>query len=174
VFTAAIALFVLVPVVLSVISVGKGVLEFLAALGCAIAVGTLYALWGGWIAGWGRRETGTWRGKILACSLGLIFATVFTQWPLRAAYFVSRPWLDDAAERLRAGEDFGAPRWVGLFRVLRAEDSDRGPEGKVVCLWTDLTPSGYSGLVQHGPDHLPFNLWSSVDLGERWQYIEED
>jgi hypothetical protein len=92
------------------------------------------------------------------------------QWPLRMAYLLSQPAIEQVADDMRAGRPFHGPALVGAFRIERAEISPQG----VPCLWMDLNPAGRTGLVQCSSYRPPFNLWSLTSLDERWQCITED
>ncbi len=102
--------------------------------------------------------------------LAVVISVFVTRWPLHAAYRFSRPAFERTAAELRAGRGASGPRWVGLFRIQRAELDRRD----IVCLWTDLDSSGRTGFVQCGPVDPPFNLWSHTPLDDEWQLIEED
>jgi hypothetical protein len=102
--------------------------------------------------------------------VAIVLSAAFTQWPLRLAYACERGELESLAQRVRTGKRLALPQQVGPFKILAAElDRD-----DIVCLWTNLDRSGRTGLVQCGPDHARFDLWSIVDLDERWQLISED
>jgi hypothetical protein len=104
----------------------------------------------------------------------LVLASVgLTHWPLRAAYAISRSSFDDAARRIRAGEPIRTPTRIGLFTICEAE-LGRNFHAQVACFWTDLDPAGKTGFVQCGEGEPPFNLWSSLPLGDGWQLIAED
>jgi hypothetical protein len=121
----------------------------------------------------GRSRVGTWSAW-LGTSFIVIAPTGLTHWPLRVSYLLSRGAFEDTARRVGAGEQLEMPQLIGLFTIRKAEISDRGPGGKVACLWTDLEPSGFTGFVQWpGGGHPPFNTWSELPLGG-WQFISED
>ena len=105
-----------------------------------------------------------------AAGLLVIASVAVTHWPLRAAYVLSRPALDALGARVSSGERVPEPIRAGLFIVRAAELS----RGRIVCLWTDLNPSGRIGFVRHPPNHVPFNLWSQIALDDDWQFISED
>lgn len=105
----------------------------------------------------------------VAC-LAIVSSVLLTQWPLRAAYAVSRPSLERLASDAREGRPSSRPQLAGLFLVERVEINKHG----IVCLWTTPNPGGDAGFVQSAPDRLPFNLWSTLKLDDRWQYICED
>ena len=108
---------------------------------------------------------------VFALALGIIVSVAETHWPLRVNFAMSRAAFEAIAQRLRAGEHV-EPQWVGLVRIREAEV--RG--NNIVCLWTDLNPSGCTGFVQCGPDEAEcrFNIWSNLPLDARWQFITED
>ena len=113
------------------------------------------------------------RGLLVpAAFLAVLISVMITSWPLRITYACSQSTFDAVAARVRARETVNVPLRIGVFRILEVA-ADRNGNG-VVCLWTDLTPSGYTGFVQCGPTRPPFNLWSHVALDDRWQFISED
>ena len=103
-------------------------------------------------------------------SIAILLSVMTSNWPLHAAYALSRPEFDRVAEEMRNGQSLEVPRLVGFFRIQKAELDRNG----VVCLWTDVASSGSSGFVQHGASDLPFNLWSHTRLDDSWQFIAED
>ena len=100
----------------------------------------------------------------------VLISTPATNWPLRAAYFASRRPFDQFAQEVRAGFEMTHPERAGMFWIARAEIS----RDDIVCLWIDMNPNGNTGFVQCSPDYVPFNLWSMIELDDRWQYITED
>ena len=102
--------------------------------------------------------------------IGIILSVALTNWPLRAAFWSSRPSFDQIADDVRSGKIPETPMQLGLFRIRKAEVY----HNNVVCLWTDLNPSGKSGFVQCPPENPPFNLWSQASLDSSWQFIRED
>jgi len=118
-----------------------------------------------------QRGQGPWPmlAGCIAC-LAVTASVAILHWPLRAAYFVSRSFLNSLAQDVRTGQPFAGPTRAGLFTVVGAEVSRAGN----VCLWVDLNPSGRTGFVQCAPDHVPLNLWSMISLDDRWQFIGED
>ena len=129
---------------------------------CAILCGSLFC---------GLVSLRSLRGYLAATAvIAVVLSVAVSNWPLHAAYRLSRPSFEQVAAEVRQGKGFDEPRQVGLFRVARAELNHRG----VVCLWTDLEPSGYTGFVQCGPEKPPFNIWSHQALDATWQFISED
>jgi hypothetical protein len=121
------------------------------------------------------------RSPVLALVLTVIlasapFASPFSLWPLRLASVISRPFIDELADRVAAGDSPVTPRWAGLFRVLDTRlDSASGNVGLVI----DDHPNGLTGLVRRGRGsrhHFgPFhNLNTDVSLGGGWWFQEED
>jgi hypothetical protein len=103
---------------------------------------------------------------------------LFTLWPLRLAFFASRPAMDRLADRVNAGQAIGSPEWAGLFRVVgSAIEPTKGNVGLII----DPNPGGRSGFVRTGPgvpakkNLGPFwNLNFNEHLGGRWWYQNED
>ena len=130
-----------------------------------IVIGSVFVGWQRYT----RRSVFTAMVGSLVC-LALIASVAVWQWPLRVSYGWSRAAFDSLAQRVRAGDPLEMPQRVGLFTVRKAEVS----HDDVVCLWIIPNPSGSTGFVQCGRDHVPFNLWSLVKLDDHWQFISED
>lgn len=103
-------------------------------------------------------------------TLAILLSVATLHWPLRAAYFLSRPSFDQVATQVRAGNPPKQAQWIGLFHIRKAEIYHNG----IVCLWTDDDPAGPTGFVQYSSEQLPFNLWSHIPLDHSWQFISED
>jgi len=103
-------------------------------------------------------------------ALAILLSVATSNWPLQAAYVLSRTSFDRVAAQVRAGDPPSTPCLIGLFRIRKAEVYHNG----IVCLWTDDDSGGPTGFVQTGPDDLPFNLWSHTPLDNSWQFISED
>ncbi len=103
-------------------------------------------------------------------TIAILLSVATSDWPLRAAYTLSRSSFDRVASQVDAGDHVNTPCWIGLFRIHKAEVHHNG----VVCLWTDDDTAGPTGFVQYASDDLPFNLWSHIRLDNRWQFIAED
>lgn len=104
--------------------------------------------------------------------LALILSVAITQWPFRLAFELSRPSLERLAERVEAGYLPSAPMQAGRFRVLKATVHPSG----VTCLWLDLDPAGYTGLVRcdRVKAGSSLSLWSAYGLGPEWTLVSED
>jgi hypothetical protein len=126
------------------------------------------------VATTGARDRRVRSSAWLAGSFLMIASIGITHWPLRVSYALSRGAFDEAARRVRAGEELEMPQLIGLFTIRRGEISDRGSRGQVACLWTDLEPNGFTGFVQWPARHPPFNIWSELFLDDGWQFISED
>ncbi len=110
-------------------------------------------------------------------SLLIVVSIMVFNWPLRIGYAFSRPAFNQVAAQVMAGEMPETPRRIGLFQIeaIDAPESVTNVLGReVVCFWTDVHPFGNTGFVQHGPDNLPFNIWSHFKLDNTWQFIAED
>ncbi|MEM1241916.1 MAG: hypothetical protein AAGI45_18950 [Cyanobacteria bacterium P01_H01_bin.26] len=115
--------------------------------------------------------------QLTAVSLITVASIVAFNWPLQAAYSLSRPAFDQVAEQVESGKTLSTPRRVGWFRIQRIEAAglaDNQIDEHGLRLWTNLHPSGKTGFVQSSPDDLRFNLWSHFRLDETWQFISED
>ena len=102
--------------------------------------------------------------------IAIILSIALTNWPMRAAFAISRPTFDQIAHDVRMGNVPNTPFRAGLFRIRKAEVY----YNNVVCLWTHQNPGGKSGFVQCPPENPPFNLWSHIPLDASWQFITED
>jgi len=121
---------------------------------------------------WRRRETlmaGVW------ASLGV--SMLFTQWPLRTAYFFSRPAMEEAVAVLKAGKPLPLPRRVGWF-TIRGTEVVKTNGQVVVCLWTEPNPSWRHGFVL-----FPFTASKDADVSlsfpvqawdDRWKLVLDD
>ncbi len=101
--------------------------------------------------------------RIAAIALILATFTVLADWPFQLAVTVSRQAMN------RAAVASTSPERIGLFPVLAAER-----RGTVLAFWTDLNPSGRSGLIYSPSGQLPFNLWSQHAIGPGWFFVVED
>jgi hypothetical protein len=108
----------------------------------------------------------------LLLSFAFCVSIVLTQWPLRAAFALSRPTLERNAQLMKNGTTLNTPRFVGLLWVKHAEIS---PLSKTPCFWLDNSSSGRRGLVQGTPATAHhFNLWSTQEMSSGWQLVSED
>ena len=115
--------------------------------------------------------------QLTVASLITVASIVAFNWPLKAAYSLSRPAFNHVAEQVESGKTLSTPRRVGWFRIQQIEAP--GPaENQIdehgLRLWTNLHPNGKTGFVQSRPDDLSFNLWSYFRLDDTWQFISED
>jgi hypothetical protein len=157
----------LLVIAASVVRMEESSVILCGVLSFTLAVALTFPLWG--FARCKRQQL--WPVFVAAATCLVVIASVVTlHWPLRARYILSRPALDQLAQDVRAGKVFVGPRRIGLFTIVEAEVNRHG----IVCLWIDANPTGKTGLVQCTPDYVPFNLWSMVNLDQRWQFIAED
>jgi hypothetical protein len=104
--------------------------------------------------------------------------TLWTFWPLRAAFLVSWPALERLADRVAAGHAVPFPVHAGVYRVVgSATDPRTGSVGLII----DPNPSGRSGFVRYlpgttsGPGCGPFhNLFMGMSMSRRWTFEVED
>jgi hypothetical protein len=103
----------------------------------------------------------------MCCSLS--WSVVFTDWPLRLNFLLSRPALVREAQNLVARKPASSGHWVGGFYVQKSA-VERG----VICFWTD-GDSNRTGIIFNPKGGTPpFNLWSELPLGGNWHVITED
>lgn len=158
------------------VSVAKGGWIVGALLGLAIVLATL-----GICASWTFRRwlAGLAVVPALVASLGCLALTVsvlLTDWPLRAVFACRRDQFDRIAARVLSGEKISEPFFIGPFLILKATWAENG--NPVVCLWTDLAPSGHTGFVRSAPGQPSaeqlLNLWSDRRLDATWRFVSED
>ena len=138
-----------------------------------------------WAAAATRRDSVRRRSPFLAWPLVIVLVTLpttmlFTHWPLRLAFFASRPALDRLADRAAAGQILPYPTRAGLFVVIGWEvDWSTGNVGLII----DPDASGRTGFVRlgpgskiSGPGHIGplFNLAADWEMVAGWQYQTED
>lgn len=93
-----------------------------------------------------------------------------TQWPARLAFNCVRSQYQSLADRAAAGEAVALPFAIGWSRILAVEH-----QGEMVFLWTDLCPSGRTGVARCSDDHAQSRrYWSSYRLAEGWHVVAED
>lgn len=105
----------------------------------------------------------------LPLSLAGITSVAIWNWPLRLAFIISQPALEELAADVTNGRVITNKR-AGLFFIQRAELVRAG----IPCLWVDTDPAARTGFVETRTAVLPFNLWSVISLSEQWQLISED
>jgi hypothetical protein len=99
--------------------------------------------------------------------------TIWTFWPLRAAFLISRPALERLADRVAAGQNPAFPTWAGVYRIV----GSRYVNGWVALIF-DPNPSGPSAFVRYPPgENVPRRtaiLFISLKLTPRWTFEIED
>jgi hypothetical protein len=96
----------------------------------------------------------------------LVMASVLTEWPVKAAFLISRPSLERAAHELAGGQPIATPAWVGVIRVR-----------KVITLASGVIgfETSQGNVFVSPPSAAPlFNVWSVVPLSQRWAYVATD
>jgi hypothetical protein len=138
-----------------------------------------------WAAAATRRETVRRSSPFVVWPLVVVLATLpltmlFTQWPFRVAFLVSRPALDRLADRVATGMAPGGPVRAGLFiAVNSAVDPTTGNVGLITDPNSSVRtgfvrvspPAGTSSGGASGPFH---NLNSDLPMGGGWRYQTED
>ena len=101
--------------------------------------------------------------------------TVWTFWPLRAAFLVSKPSLESLADRVAAGQTPAFPTWAGVYRIVGSRSD---PTNGWVALIFDPNPSGKSVFVRYPLGmNVPRRTASpfiSLELTSRWTFEMED
>lgn len=103
-------------------------------------------------------------------TLAVLLSVMTSNWPIRAAFALTRKSFDQMAAQVLAGTPPQTPCRIGLFRIEKAEIYHNG----VARLWTDDDSGGSTGFVKYGNDDLPFNLWSHLRPDDSWHLIRED
>lgn len=107
-------------------------------------------------------------GVLLTC----VLSVCLTHWPLRLAFVLSRPALDELASKIETGYVLNNTERAGVFLIRDAGVNSHG----VVYLWTNPDPGGPIGLARCSANTVgrAFNLWTSVELADEWQAVFED
>lgn len=150
---------------------------FVALLPCLIGTAITLGFGAAWCTGAAGERSLPGRGRSLRCAIVAAVSIapitmLFTLWPFRLAFLVSRPSLERLADRVAAGAPVSTPVWAGPFRIVgSAVDPTTGGVGLI----TDPDPSGRKGFQRSGPSGGPFyNLFFDLQLTEKWKYADED
>ena len=103
-------------------------------------------------------------------ALAICFSTWTSNWPVKARFSFSHAQLESLAIDIENGNSVNVPVWAGSYRIERIDIRETG----AICLWTDLSPSGNSGIVRCSELELDFNIWSHIPLEHNWHFIAED
>jgi hypothetical protein len=150
-----------------------------SALPLAVAVLGAWVWWLGQAISTGR---GGWKAPLLALPLVLVLAAgpglaIFTRWPARGAFRLSRSALETRANRVAAGRPVRRPEWAGLFRIV-ASNVDR-PSGNVALI-VNRGPAGRAGFLRLGTlgppswTHAPYVNYVVTPLDGSWCLLDED
>lgn len=123
-----------------------------------------------------------WLGQIAVISVFVFpWTMVLDPWPLRVAFWISRPALNRLADRIESGLPIESPATAGVFSIVKA---NRGPVGsRNIALILDDDPSGRSGFVRiidpidpygNEADRLMTNLNFNIRFDQSWSYQDED
>ena len=101
----------------------------------------------------------------------ICFSISYNHWPAQVRFQLSE---NQLAEILASQKDrltIETPVRCGLYRIEKIE-----LRGNSTCFWTDLTPSGYTGLIYtpNNSQRLYFNIHKSIELDSNWDIISED
>jgi len=145
-----------------------------------IIIPVIIGLGASWVTAATRGPAISRRSPLLAWTLVVMLAvvplaTLSSLWPLRLAFFISEPALDQLADRIVAGRSPVFPRWAGVFWVV---NSVTEPATGNIGLIIDPHPSGRSGLVRLGAGSFDplgplYPFPPPEHLGGRWWYEEE-
>jgi hypothetical protein len=126
------------------------------------------------------REFGSMIGSWLLATLSVIVPVTmfFTDWPLRLAFLISSPALNQLADRVAAGYEVVEPEHAGLYRIVASE---RQPESGSVALIVAEDFTGDTGFMRLGANWMNSNLpplllnpFFDVRLNRRWVFMVED
>ena len=93
-----------------------------------------------------------------------------SNWPVKARFSFSQAQLEVLASDVESGKAVNVPVWAGSYRVEKIDIRKTG----AICFWTDLSPSGNSGIVKCPEQEMNFNIWSHIPLVGNWRFIAED
>jgi hypothetical protein len=117
-------------------------------------------------------------GGLLVFTMALLpIVTLGTFWPLRLAFFSSRPAFERMADQVAAGRTLVFPQHAGLFQINGTEID---PVSGNVGLLIEPDRSHPAGFIRLGPGpaaRLSSTFWGSnlhVELGGKWSYGEDD
>jgi hypothetical protein len=103
--------------------------------------------------------------------------TLLSYWPLRLAFLIARPRLENLANRVDAGSTVGAPIGVGLFQIV---NSDVDPMTGNVGLIINPVRHGRTGFVRVRPGNRPDapgpieGSELDVPLDGAWRYRQQE
>ena len=93
-----------------------------------------------------------------------------SNWPVAARFSISRGQFESLADEVRDGKSVPPPLWVGLYRIQQIETRKTG----AICFWTDVSPSGCSGILNCSEAKMNFNIWNHIPFSCEWRFIAED
>ena len=112
------------------------------------------------------------RTALLGITAGAIcFSVLANHWPAKFRFSISRNDLNQFVDAYSNDSGIEMPIWCGSYRIKQIER-----RGDSICLWTDLTPRGYTGLVFTPDDQERryFNIWNEIEISPNWSIISED
>jgi hypothetical protein len=108
---------------------------------------------------------------VLVCSVLVYGSVLKTDWPLHLSFRMVRSDLARLASTAKAGQKKTERIEIGPFSV---QEVDATSYGGIVCLWTDLDPTGRTGLLYAPNQNVPTYPWSKVRLANDWWLLSED
>lgn len=103
-------------------------------------------------------------------TIGVLLSVAISQWPIQVAFRWNQTALERTSQAIRRGESLKTPCWIGTFRIEKV-----GMQQGVVCLWTNASPAGETGLIHtETAAETIFNTRSHLRLSPTWQFISID
>ena len=103
-------------------------------------------------------------------AIAICFSIWKSNWPVKARFSFSRAQFEALASDVERCNSVTVPVWVGSYRIQTIDVRKTG----AICFWTDLSPSGYSGIVRCSEHKMDFNIWSHIPIVDDWRFIAED
>lgn len=166
-FTAMILTLATIPIILScwlVDPVGIAIVSFFSILLYALVLFVVF-----WLRSAGNPYAGL-QGLVLAGLVLFVVSVVFTSWPMRFMFYLSRADFDRVAFNVQRGNMPTTPAKIGLFHIKKIESRDG-----MLRFWTN-TSGDRDGFVHTdaAAARSQFSIWATEELSPDWQYIWED
>lgn len=115
-------------------------------------------------------------GGLLCCPV-LAATIVFTNWPMKLSFALSKPALDRFADAVAEHRSPTLPKRVGAYVIHAVETRPvtQGTNGLTVCLWMLPRERQHVGFVRSPAGVTPeFNPWTHSRMDVHWHYFGED
>jgi hypothetical protein len=113
---------------------------------------------------------------LLICPL-LVTTMLFTHWPMKLSFALSKPALDRMADAVAAHRAPALPKRAGAYVIHAVETRPvaEGANGLTVCLWMLPLERQHVGFVRSPAGVTPkFNPWTHSRMDVNWHYFGED